>query len=67
MAVSKYEKDGKTHWRVYIDLRGRRNPRARVQKRINGLESEREARSEEKRLIRELSEQLARLEDQDFT
>lgn len=53
--------------RPTIDLRGRRNSRARLQKRINGLKSEREARTEEKRLIRELSEQLARLENQGLT
>jgi len=64
MAVTKYEKDGKTFWRVYIDLRGRGNSTARVQKRVNGLTSEREANAEEKRLIRELSEQITRLEAQ---
>ncbi len=62
MAVSKYEKDGKTFWRVYIDLRGRADPKVRVQKRINGLESEREALSTEKRLVRELAVQVTRLE-----
>lgn len=58
MAVSKYEKDGEIFWRVYVDLRGRKDSRVRAQKRINGLKSEREARTEEKRLIRELSEQV---------
>ncbi len=64
MAVSKYEKDGKTYWRVYLDLRGRNNPRARVQKRVNGIETERAAYAEEKKLLRELTEELARLESQ---
>ena len=67
MAISKYEKDGQTFWRVYIDLRGRKDSRARVQKRINGLTSEREAKSEEKRLLRELSEQLTLLESRGLT
>ena len=64
MAVTKYEKDGKIFWRVYLDLRGRGNSTARVQKRVNGLTSEREANAEEKRLIRELSEQITKLEAQ---
>jgi integrase len=64
MAVFKYEKDGKTLWRVYLDLHGRGQSRARVQKRINGIESEREACTIEKRLLRELTEQLAKLENQ---
>jgi integrase len=67
MAVTKYEKDGRTFWRVYVDLRGRRDARNRVQRRINGLASEREARTEEKRLLRELSEELTRLESQGLT
>jgi hypothetical protein len=62
MAISQYEKNGVVFWRVYVDLRGRKDSRARVQKRINGLKSEREAISEEKRLIRELSDQLNRIE-----
>ena len=62
MAVTKYEKDGKTFWRVYLDLRGHKDCRIRVQKRVNGIESERAARAEEKRLLRELAEELSRLE-----
>ncbi len=64
MSVTKYEKDGKIFWRVYIDLRGRKDQRVRVQKRVNGLTSEREARAEEKRLLRELSEQVSHVESQ---
>ncbi|MGK5089926.1 tyrosine-type recombinase/integrase [Bdellovibrionota bacterium FG-2] len=67
MAVSKYEKDGQIFWRVYIDIRGRRNRRARAQKRINGILTEREALTEEKRLLRELTEEVARLESQGLT
>ena len=62
MSVTKYEKDGETFWRVYIDLRGRKNCRVRVQKRINGLKSEREALAVEKKLVRELTEQVSSLE-----
>jgi hypothetical protein len=62
MSVSQYEKDGKVFWRVYLDLRSRRHPGARVQRRVNGIESEKEALAEEKRLLRELTSELARLE-----
>ncbi len=62
MAVVSYEKDGKTYWQVYLDLRGRRGSRARLQKRVNGISSEKEARTLEKRLLRELTEQLSNIE-----
>ena len=62
MAISKYEKDGKTFWQVYIDLRSRKDRTIRIQKRINGIESEKAAISEDKKLFRDLSEKLAQLE-----
>lgn len=64
MAVTKYEKNGVTLWRVYVDLRGRKDSRVRVQKRINDIASEREAISEEKKLLRQLTEEVSRLESQ---
>lgn len=64
MSIKKYEKDGKAFWQVYIDLRSKRDRRLRAQQRVNGLLSEREARSEEKRLTRELTEKLSQLESQ---
>lgn len=62
MAVSKYEKDGKTFWQAYVGFQSTKNPRVRVQKRARGIESERQAHIEEKRLIKELSEQLTKEE-----
>src|SRR4051812_8929089 len=62
MAISKYEKDGKTFWQIYIGFQSTKNPRIRVQKRVRGLESERQAQAEEKRLIKELSEKLTKEE-----
>ncbi len=62
MSITKYEKDGKTLWRVYLDLRGKKDPRVRAQKRINGLSSEREAHATEKKLVRKLSEEVAQQE-----
>ena len=67
MVVSHYEKDGQAYWRVYLDLRSRKNPRIRAQKRINGLTSEREALAEEKKLLRELSGQISKSESQGIT
>jgi integrase len=62
MAIRKYEKNGKSFWQVYIDLRSRKDRRVRVQQRINGITSELKAISEEKRLTRDLTEKLNRLE-----
>ncbi len=67
MAVSKYEKDGKTFWQAYIGLRSPKNRRIRVQKRVTGIESERQAHVEEKRLIRELSEEVVKQESNGAT
>jgi integrase len=64
MAISSYEKDGHTFWQVYIDIRSRKERSLRVQKRINGLASEKVALAEEKRLLRDLTEKLAALETQ---
>ena len=59
MSVFSYQQDGKTFWKVYLDFRSRKDRRIRIQKRIKGLASEAEAKSLEKRLIREITEQLA--------
>lgn len=48
-------------------MRSRKDSRIRVQKRVNGLTSEREARTEEKRLLRDLAEQLTLLESRGIT
>lgn len=67
MAITRYEQDGKTLWKVYLNLRSKVNPTIRVQKRILELESEKAAQTEEKKLLRELSEKLAKLEGQGLT
>jgi len=67
MAISKYEKDGKVLWQVYIGFQSTKNPRVRVQKRVRGLESEKQAQNEEKKLIKELSEKLLREESKGAT
>ena len=62
MAISSYEKDGKVFWKVYIDIRSRKDRTLRVQRRIMSIESERAAQNEERKLTRELTERLAELE-----
>lgn len=62
MSISSYSKDGKVFWKVYVDIRSRKDRTLRVQRRILGIESERLAQSEERKLTRELTERLADLE-----
>ncbi len=64
MAVTKYEKNGKVFWRVYVGFRSTKVRGARVQKRLNDITNERQAYIEEKRLIRDLSEDLVKRECQ---
>src|SRR3954469_10886793 len=62
MAISKYVKDGKNFWQAYVGFQSTRSSRVRVQKRVRGIESERQAHIEEKRLIKDLTEQLIKEE-----
>lgn len=67
MAISSYEKDGKIFWQAYVAVRSRKKTGLRVQKRLTGLSSEREASAKEKQLLRDLTEQLAELENRGVT
>jgi len=67
MAVSKYEKDGKVFWQVYVNYRSKKDPRVRIQKKLSGIESEREARAKEKKLVFEASEDITREESRGLT
>lgn len=67
MSIQQYQKDGVALWRVYLDLRSRKNPRIRVQKRINAIESEQKAIAEEKRLLRELTQRMTQEEQKGST
>ncbi|HLE12846.1 MAG TPA: site-specific integrase [Bacteriovoracaceae bacterium] len=51
----KYVENGKDLWRVYVHIRSRTNKKKRFQQSIFCLNSEDEARREEKKLIRQLS------------
>jgi integrase len=62
MSISKYEKDGKTYWRVYLNIRSRIDSRVRIQRRINEIESEKHAIACEKQLLRRITEDLSKEE-----
>lgn len=62
MAISSYVKEGKTLWKVYVNLRGKN--RIREQKVIPDLDSEKAALTEEKKLLRQLAESVAKREGQ---
>ena len=62
MAIKEYLKNGKTVFKVYVQTRGKTIKRIRLQKALYEIESEAVARREEKRLIKELAEKLAKLE-----
>jgi integrase len=62
MSITEYEKDGKKYYKVYAQSRGKEIKRIRFQKSIKDIEKLSVARREEKRLIRELTTKVAKLE-----
>lgn len=64
MAVTSYTENEELLWMVYLNLRSTVNPTIRLQKRVKGFKTEKAAQSEEKKLLSELSKQLARIEAQ---
>ncbi|HXH74382.1 MAG TPA: site-specific integrase [Bacteriovoracaceae bacterium] len=62
MAIIEYEKNGKKVFKVYVQFRGKTIKRLRVQKVVYNIESLAVARREERRIIKELAEKLAKLE-----
>jgi len=63
MSISSYTtKDGKTLWKVYVNLRSKDDPSIREQKVLKGIESKKAATSTEKKLIKELSAKIAKRE-----
>ncbi len=67
MAVTSYEKDGKTYWKIYINLRSKVDPTIRAQKLLIGIKSQAKAESEDRKLTIELAHKLGRLENQGAT
>jgi integrase len=67
MAITHYEQDGKVFWQVYVNVRSKVDPSIRKQKRVCDITSEKAAIAEEKRLLRELSTELAQQEGKGLT
>lgn len=58
MAITQYEENGVSYFKVYVHLRSRTNRNIRIQKYARLLKSETEARKVEKKLIKEASIEL---------
>ena len=62
MAVIEYQKNGETFFKAYVQMRSKVIKRIRLQKVVYSLKTPAVARREEKKLIKELAEKLAKLE-----
>lgn len=62
MVVRRYEYKGKEFYRATVHLRGKQDKRLRIQRSKFGFTCPLEAAKEEKRLLREITEQLSRRE-----
>jgi len=59
MAIKPYELDGQIVYQVYVNVRSPENPAIRVQRKLGAIKTEREAKREEMRLIRECEREIA--------
>ena len=62
MAIKQYQKNGKVFYRIYCQARGKINKRLRLQRALYAIQTYEHALKEEKKLIRELAEEISRLE-----
>ena len=62
MAITEYKKDSKKFFKVYVNIRGKSNKRIRVQKTLYDIQTLSVALKEEKRLIKEVTEKVLKLE-----
>lgn len=67
MAIREYTKDGKKYYEAYFNGRGKNLKRVRVQRSISGIETLSTAQREEKRLVKEVTETIAKLEGRGLT
>ena len=67
MAVTSYEADGKTLWKLYISIRSTIDPKIRVQKLLIGFPTQAKAEQEDKKQLIECAKKLERLEKQGST
>jgi hypothetical protein len=62
MAIKPYEVKGEIQYHVYVNVRSPVDPSIRIQRRLRSVKTEREAKREELRLIKECERELASLE-----
>lgn len=62
MAIKSYEKNGKTLYQVYVNVRSKTDARVRAQKTVSDLQSLALARQEENRINLELGKRILELE-----
>lgn len=62
MAIYEYQKNGRKYFRVYCQILGKTNKRLRLQKNLYLIETRTQAEKEEKKLIKNLAEEMGRLE-----
>lgn len=62
MAISEYQKNGKTFYKVYVQCRGKKYKQIRLQKLIKDIESLATARREERQWLQDLARQVEKLE-----
>ncbi len=67
MAITSYEKDGNTYYRVYVQERSSKDCTVRVQRSKAGIESLAQARREEKKLTKRVFELVASIEAKGVT
>lgn len=67
MAITSYEKNGATFYRVYIQERSSKDRTVRVQRSKAGIKSLAEARREEKKLTKQVFERVAEIEAKGIT
>lgn len=58
MSIKSYRKDEKVFWKVYVNLRSKKNPALRIQKRVSEIDSLAAAKRIEKNLMLEISTEL---------
>jgi integrase len=59
MALKPYEVDGKILYQVYVNVRSAEHPGRRAQRKLSGIKTEKDAKREEIRLIRECEREIA--------
>lgn len=62
MAISNYEKNGRQLFRVYIQAQGKQDRSLRIQRTKFNIETLKDARREEKKLIKAVAEEISKLE-----